>query len=261
MNLHSTPHSDVNEILNLLHTNIKIILQDQFIGMYLFGSLANGDFDKDSDIDVLVVTKDKIPEKIFSSLHAMHEHIAQIDSPWEFQLEVSYIPEGALRRYDPTNNKHPHLDRGKGEKLKIMRHDSDWVIQRHILRERGIIVEGPDPKTLIDPVSSEDLKQAVVNILNSWIKGFLDDSRILENRGYQSYTVLTLCRILHTYAHGTIVSKPVAAEWAKRTLEPEWTPLIENAWMGRQNPGMKSDPEDLKRTLDFIRYTLEKTSA
>jgi hypothetical protein len=228
--------------------------------MYLFGSLANGDFDKDSDIDVLVVTKDMITEKIFSSLHAMHEKIAEIDSPWAFQLEVSYIPEGALQRYDPTNNKHPHLDRGRDEKLKIMQHDSDWVIQRHILRERGTIVEGPDPKTLIDSVSSEDLKQAVANILNSWIKGFLDDPRILENRGYQSYTVLTLCRILHTYSYGTIVSKPAAAEWAKRTLEPEWTPLIENAWMGRQNPGVKSDPEDLKRTLDFIRYTLEKTS-
>ena len=260
MNLHSIPYSDVNEILNLLHTNIKTILQDQFIGMYLFGSLANGDFDKDSDIDVLVVTKDTIPEKMFSSLHAMHEKVAQTDSPWAFQLEVSYIPEGALRRYDPTNNKHPHLDRGKGEKLKIMQHDRDWVIQRQILRERGIIVEGPDPETLIDPVSSGDLKQAVMDILNSWIKGFLDDPRSLKNRGYQSYTVLTLCRILYTYMHEAIVSKPAAAEWAKRTLEPEWKPLIERAWMGRQNPGMKSDPEDLKRTLDFIRYSLEKTS-
>jgi predicted nucleotidyltransferase len=260
MNPQPTFHPDVNEILALLLDNVKKILKDRFVGMYLFGSLANGDFDKASDIDILIVTTDEIPEDIFRSLYVMHEKIAEIDSPWAFQLEVSYIPKSALRRYDPVNNKHPHLDRDKGEKLKIMQHDSDWVIQRYILRERGIIVEGADPRTLIDPVSSEDLKQAVVDIVNSWIKGFLDDPRILENRGYQSYTVLTLCRILHTYAYGTIVSKPVAAEWAKRTLEPEWSPLIERVWMGRQNPFMKSDPEDLKRTLDFIRYTLEKTS-
>ena len=48
-----TSHADVNEILNLLFANVKEILQDHFIGMYLFGSLANGDFDQHSDIDVL----------------------------------------------------------------------------------------------------------------------------------------------------------------------------------------------------------------
>ena len=98
-----------------------------------------------------------------------------------------------------------------------------------------------------------------MDVLNSWIKGFLDDPRILKSRGYQSYTVLTLCRILHTYENGTIVSKPVAAEWAKRTLDEKWIPLIERAWMGRQNPGMRTKSEDLIGTLDFIRYTVEKT--
>ncbi len=260
MNLSPTPHPDVNEILNLLFTDVKKVLQNNIIGTYLFGSLANGDFDKDSDIDVLFVTKDEMSDAIFSSLYAMHEKIAEVDSPWAYQLEVSYIPRDALRRYNPSNNRHPHLDRDKGEKLHIASHDSDWIIQRYILRERGIVIAGPNPKTLIDHVSSEDLKQAVVDIMNKWIKGFLDDSRILESRGYQSYTVLTLCRILHTYTHGTIVSKPAAAKWAKQTLEPEWIPLIERAWLGRQNPGGKSDPEDLNRTLDFIRYTLGRTS-
>jgi predicted nucleotidyltransferase len=261
MNHLPTPHADVNQILNHLLDDVKEILKDQFVGMYLFGSLANGDFDKDSDIDVLIATTDELAEGTFTSLYAMHERIAEIESPWAFQLEVSYIPQDALRRYNPPNNKHPHLDRDKGEKPHIASHDSDWIIQRCILRERGIIIEGPDPKTLIDPVSPETLKWAVVNIMNSWIKGFLDDSRILESTGYQSYTVLTLCRIMHTYMNGTIVSKPAAAKWAKQTLEPEWIPLIERAWLGRQNPGVKSDPEDLKQTLDFIRYTLKRTSA
>lgn len=260
MNPNPASRPDVNEILGRLLDNAKRILKDRFVGMYLFGSLANGDFDEASDVDILIVTTDEIPEDAFRALSAMHEEITGLDSPWNFQLEVSYIPKDALRRYDPANNKHPHLDRGRGEKLKLMRHDSDWVIQRHILRERGIIVEGTSPKDLIDPVSSEDLKQAVVDIMNGWIKGFLDDSRILESRGYQSYTVLTLCRILHTYMHGTIVSKPAAAEWARRTLDPGWIPLIERAWAGRQNPGLKSNPEEIKRTLDFIRYTLERTS-
>lgn len=72
MNLSPTPHPDVNEILNLLFTNIKEILQGQFVGMYLFGSLANGDFDEHSDIDVLIVTDGEISSDTFSALQDMH---------------------------------------------------------------------------------------------------------------------------------------------------------------------------------------------
>ena len=80
MNPSPTPHTDVNEILNLLLTNVKEILQDQFIGMYLFGSLANGDFDEYSDIDVLVVTDGEIQESTFSALKNMHMEMAKMDS-------------------------------------------------------------------------------------------------------------------------------------------------------------------------------------
>ena len=149
---HHTPYPDVNEILNVLLANVKDVLGDQFVGMYLFGSLANGGFDNDSDIDVLVVTSAKISDNTFSALGAMHKRVAEIDSPWAIQLEVSYIPQKALRRFDPTDMRHPHLDRGSDEELYMMDHASDWIIQRHILRERGIIIAGPDTKTLIEPV-------------------------------------------------------------------------------------------------------------
>ena len=99
-----TPHPDVNEILGLLFNDVKEILQNKFTGMYLFGSLANGDFDKYSDIDVLIVTELEISGDTFSALKEMHERITRIDSPWAIQLEVSYIPQNALRRFDPKNS-------------------------------------------------------------------------------------------------------------------------------------------------------------
>jgi len=120
-----TSHPDVNEILHLLLINVKEILRDQFVGMYLFGSLANGGIDKDSDIDILFVTREEVTEEMFSKLDEMHKKISDTDSPWATQLEVSYIPKNALSRYDPANNHHPHLDRGMGETLHIMQHDSD----------------------------------------------------------------------------------------------------------------------------------------
>src|SRR5215211_3481953 len=96
-----TPYPDVNEILSILFSNMEEILGDQFVGMYLFGSLANGDFDSYSDIDVLVVTDGEISSALFSDLQKLHGNINKLDdTPWAIQLEVSYIPQNALRRFD-----------------------------------------------------------------------------------------------------------------------------------------------------------------
>jgi len=252
-----TPHSDVNEILNILYTNTREILQDHFVGMYLFGSLANGDFDEHSDIDVLIITDTEISDNIFSALKEMHEQITKLDSPWAIQLEVSYIPQNALRRYNSADNLHPHMDRGNGEMLHLMTHASDWIIQRHLLRERGVIITGPDLKTLIDPVSPNDMRQAIVDVLPLWVNPILEDPSQIKSRGYQSFVVLSLCRMLYTLQYGTIVSKPVAAQWGQDTLGEQWTSLIKEAWLGRQSPGLEARPTDIHGTLDLIRHTLE----
>lgn len=251
-----TTYPDVNEILHLLLARVQEILGEQLIGMYLYGSLANGGFDEHSDIDVLVVTKTNMSEDTFLSLKEMHEQITKIDSPWAIQLEVSYIPRRALRRFDPTDNLHPHMDRGKGEQLHMLHHESDWIIQRHILRERGIVVTGPDPKTLIAPIARDDLQQAIVKVLPLWFNPILSSPSKINKRGYQSFFVLSLCRVLYTLKHGEIIPKLVAAEWGKQNLDPRWSPLIERALLGRQNPGLEAEPADIHETLDMMRYVL-----
>jgi predicted nucleotidyltransferase len=76
-----TPYPDVNEMLNLFLNRVHEILGDQFIGMYLHGSLANGGFDEYSDIDVIVATVAAISGQAFSALKEMHEQISKIDCP------------------------------------------------------------------------------------------------------------------------------------------------------------------------------------
>jgi len=231
----------------------------QFVGMYLYGSLASGDFDKDSDVDFVVVTDNEISGNLFLALQALHMEIATLDSWCATQLDGSYISQRALRRYDPTQTLHPHIDRGKGETLRMMQHDRDWVIQRHILREQGVTVTGPASQTLIDPVSADELRQAVREILETWFALMLDDPSMLKSRGYQSYTVLTMCRMLYTLAFGTVVSKPVASSWARETLDERWASLIERAWVGRQHPHLEAQADEVNATLDFIRYTIERS--
>ena len=253
-----TPYPDVNEILALLLAKVKKILQHQFVGMHLFGSLANGSFDQFSDVDILIVTDGDISNDTFSALQKMHAEMARLDSPWAVQQEVSYVPKEALRRFDPTNNQHPHLDRGANETLHLMTHESDWIIQRYILRDRGVVVLGPDPKTLIDPISPDDLRRAIANLLPLWTDLFFENPSRIDKRGYQSYCVLSLCRMLYTLKHGEIVSKQIAAEWAKENIHSKWKPLIEHAQIGRQNPELEARPEDINGTLNMMRYTLEQ---
>lgn len=258
MKISSIPHSEINEILDLLFTDVKGILNDQFIGMYLFGSLANGDFDQASDIDVLFVTKSEISKDTFSALKEMHAQINQIDSPWAIQLEVSYIPREALHRFDPNNKLHPHMDRGDNEILHMMSHESDWIIQRHMLREHGIVITGPDLKVMIDPVSVDERRRAVANVMPLWTDPILENPSKINKRGYQSYCVLSLCRMLYTLKTGDVISKRVATEWAMENIDPQWTPLIERAWIGRQNSGLEADPADIQETLEMMRYTLQQ---
>lgn len=229
------------------------------IGVYLFGSLAGGDFDQESDVDVAVVTDEEVSSDLFSALEAMHTRIADIDSPWATQLEVSYIPQTALRRYDPTHTLHPHIDRDRGERLHIADHDQAWVVQRDTLRERGITLIGPAPHTLIDPVSPDDLRQAMLALLQGWATRILADPARVNSRGYQSYTVLSLCRMIYTLEHGAVISKPAAARWAQATLGARWTALVERAWVGRQHPQLEATAEDIRGTLDFIQYTLDRS--
>ena len=256
-----TPYPEVNTLLHELMDSVQAVLGSHFIGMYLDGSLANGDFDQDSDIDFVVVTDEEIRGDLFLSLQAMHDRIAMIDSPWAIQLEGSYISKRALRRYDPANDVHPNIQRGMGERLKLVDHGADWDVHRFILRTRGIMLAGPPPQTLVDPVPPDQLRQAMLSRLSEWATRILHEPAQIKSRGYQSYVVLSLCRILYTLQFGTVTSKPVAARWAQEVLGERWVPLIERTWASRHNPGQDASAEDVDETLAFIQFTLQRSES
>ncbi|MGH2390820.1 MAG: nucleotidyltransferase domain-containing protein, partial [Chloroflexota bacterium] len=139
-----TPYPDVNEVLGYFLSSIETILAPRFLGMYLSGSLALGDFaPRRSDIDFVVMTDAELPEDLFSSLRAMHARFNVGDSPWATEVEAVYIARKALRRHDPRQAIWPHIQRGKSNVLEMDLLDSGWVIQRHILREQGVVLAGP----------------------------------------------------------------------------------------------------------------------
>lgn len=247
-----TPDPEINDLLQALGVEVQALLGERLVGLYVHGSLASGDFAPlRSDVDFVAATGKALPEEMLPQLAAMHARLRGSGLKWAAKLEGSYIPLAALRRYDPANCRHPALRIDSS--FDVDEHGSDWIIQRHILREQGIALMGPSPHTLIDPIEPEALRQAAWGILDTWWRAKLDDPALLRSSEYQSYAVLTMCRALYTLQYGRVASKKAAADWAQERLESRWGVLIERAlaWP-------TGEPWDcLDETLAFIAYTLQ----
>jgi hypothetical protein len=245
-------YPDVRSAISLLQASVEAALGAELLGFYLCGSLASGDFDpRTSDIDFLGVTRGPLVPDSLATLAEAHRLLYAGRNAWLQELEGSYIPTRDIRRHVP-GALHPRLERGSGE-LRTVPHDSDWVIHRHILREQSVALSGPPPAELIDPVTPDELREAVRGILFDWWEPMeLADPQRLRHLGYRYYAVQTMCRMLYTLKHGTIVSKPAAARWALAELDPRWHPLIEEslAWPRVERA------QGLPEALDLVTFTV-----
>lgn len=252
---HPTPYPDVNLFLCELHAGIIAVLGGDLRALYVEGSLALGDFDRTtSDIDVVAVTAAEVRGKRLDSLRELHAGLADSWPRWASELESSYIPDAALRRHDPTNAVHPRIERGHGEQLVVQRHDIDWVIHRHIIREHGIVLAGPPPRELVGPISPDELRQATAELVRIWWEPMTANPARLGSPGYRAYAVLTMCRVLYTLAHGTVVSKPTAARWARAGVAQPWADLINCALNGSMAVN-----DSLTATLALISFTARQS--
>lgn len=163
--LNLTPFPEVSWVLHDLLGHVSDILDKHFIGMYLYGSLAIGDFHPSrSDIDFAVITDHHLPDRVIRELELMHLALAT-GSRWQRKLEGAYVPKAVIRRHDPQNPPLPTVNEGNFYMAPL---GSDWVMQRKILRETECAVYGTSLRTLIDPVSSEDLRAAILEAIDTW---------------------------------------------------------------------------------------------
>jgi Domain of unknown function (DUF4111)/Nucleotidyltransferase domain len=254
-----TPYSDVNVVLTKLRTCVQSVLGRQFVGMYLYGSLALGDFDLlSSDIDFIVVTDAELSEDLVDALRRLHVCFRATDSPWSSRIEAAYIPCHALRANVPASARYPQVEKDRGFTVDTV--ESGWVIQLLTLREHGIVVEGPDPRTLIAPLDPVDIRRASAAHALVWSEQAEHDPdwltwiRIQENL---AFVVLTLCRMLYTLEAGSVASKPRAAQWMIQTSGNLWAGLIRSALLGQHTSGSASDRE-VRKTIALLNFIVER---
>lgn len=255
-----TPFADVNLVLNHFLGRIQALLGTHFQGMYLVGSLALGDFDpRSSDIDFVVVTDTHIGDDLCERLEDIHAQFAASSSPWADKIEAIYIPAPVLRHTAPDASRYPQIERGT--RLFKAPLESGWVFQCISICDRGVVVAGPDPRTLVDYIHPQAMHSAAAEIAGSWLEQASTDPTWLpwlRQRDAQTFVILTLCRLLYSLATGSIASKPHAAEWAKKEFGQRWATLIERTFAKQHEAGNIAQSEE-DETLAFIQFTLEQS--
>jgi predicted nucleotidyltransferase len=262
------PYPELRTVLCKLVDGVKGALKGNFLGAYLVGSLATGDFDLDSDIDFLIVINNELSDTELWLLQAVHCEIHGLDCYPARHLEGSYITRAVLNRAELVGIQPLWFIDNGSVRLERSVHDNRWHV-RWILRERAITLTGPDPSRLIPPVSRESLlreTRASIAKLKTLFAGEVDKPLAWFNSRFgQSFAVLTCCRMLCTLESGTVQSKFAAVQWAAGSL-PDWLPLIRNAWVERTEVrfGLKvrqlADLQLLQETARFIAYAENEMS-
>jgi hypothetical protein len=88
-----TPYPELDAVFKEHAERIQKTLGDSFVGCYLQGSLAIGDFDLSSDIDFIVVTGRELAASEVEKVQAAHLVTYDQDNRWVKRLEYSFSPK------------------------------------------------------------------------------------------------------------------------------------------------------------------------
>ena len=262
-----TPYLRLDEVLTVYAHTLHDVLEGNFVGLYLFGSLAIGDFDLTSDVDFLIVTNEELNDAEVEAVQIAHTELISKDTRWVKHIEYSFFPkQKLLEKSSPYKEgvKNESKSRelwyfGNGSST-VERSDHDnTLVTRWTLRYRSKPVLGPEPALFAPEVTANELRQEIKSSMIGWEKLVVAGTSPLYNRFHQAFLVLNNCRALQDLNEGRITSKLEGVAWAKKHLAPQWHPLIDYCWKERQDTNIHvsqpADGEVFEQVIAFIKYT------
>ena len=277
-----TPFPELNSILERMVEGSRAALGDNFVGAYLHGSFALGGGDEHSDVDFVVIIREDLSadSKPLADLQTLHDALYRLESPWGERLEGSYAPQAMWRRRvaeprdppgepraddwaDPgASGLHPEVYPfwfigNARDKLVRSEHDNR-DIPRWIVREHGVVLAGPNPRSLTDVVTAEQLRAEAQTLIELFAKLAVEGD-LVKTHLEQSFTALATARALHTLESGRVNSKAAAVTFAKHKLDPRFAALVEKAWLERtervpiaEYAARPADAEAAAATLELL---------
>jgi hypothetical protein len=248
----STAEPGVGSMLASIREAIVTVTGPSLVGVYLFGSLATGDFDAGvSDVDLLAVLTDSPSERLVPRLRRMHADLVQANPAWDDRIEVVYISAQGLARCRTATTTIAVISTGRP--LEVLEAGPDWTLNWYPAREHAVRLLGPPIGSLIPPIPSGEYIEQVRRSLVGFTKRVPDDAP----PGVQAYAILTMCRGLYAIRFGETLSKRAAASWAQQQF-PQWANLIRRAlsWRRRQrDPSQQDGTATVSESRAFVAET------
>ena len=191
-----TPYADLDALLHELLGTWRTILGTTLAGAYVQGSFALGAGDQHSDCDWIVAIHERPTLSQESQLRTLHRDLPTRTGHWPHDMEGSYAPIGELASVAYLGSSWLYNDHGQ-QTLEWDDH-CNRAYTRWILREHGIVLTGPAPRSFMPPVPQASLRAEaaaaipdLINDLGTW----LDIDALAWG---QRYAVTMTCRILYT---------------------------------------------------------------
>lgn len=211
--------------------DVRTVLGENLVGIYLHGSLAMGSFNPEaSDIDLLVMMKRRLPPETKRLLSGLLLTQSRAPRP----LEVSFLVQTDLRPWRHPAPYDLHYSEYWRERFEANLSRLDWEVwgsaertdpdlaaHMTILRERGVVLYGPPSREVFPPVPPQDYLDAIL---------FDFDAARDDILHAPVYGVLNLLRVYWYLLAGKISSKEEAGQWGAESLpEPEFRELAAQA--------------------------------
>ena len=215
-----------------LASEIRGVLGDDLVGLYVYGSSVSGGFDAGvSDIDLVAVTSTEVEALDLAGLGRMHGAFVGRYPEWNDRLEIVYIGRATLESFRTSSGSLAVISPGEPFHVRD-EHVADWLQNWYLLRATGVCLYGPGAAEIVPPITWTEFVAATVRYADE----MRSRSRLGAAGGVLAYTILTLCRALNTIRTGTLGSKQEAAAWARERM-PRWAPLIDAALACRLSRG------------------------
>ena len=204
------------------------ILRDNLVGIYLHGSAAMGCYNPaKSDIDLIVVVKDSIPDGVKRTYLDM---VVELSGKGPAKgIEMSIVKQGVCQPFVyPTpfelHFSAAHLDWYKNDPddyvLKMKGEDKDLAAHFTIINHRGKCLYGASIKDTFADVPVQDYVDSIWNDIADAEAEIADDPL---------YLILNLARVLAYLKDGLVLSKKEGGEWALNNLPETYHSLLHNA--------------------------------
>jgi predicted nucleotidyltransferase len=196
---HSDLSADIARLLGRLRD--RLVARGGLAGIYLYGSLATGDFSPArSDIDLVVMVTGELDRAAVGELRELHAALAGSDDP-AGRLHCLYVPGQAAA--DPARL-HPYWygDRMTQWQLKVM--------TRAELASAGVALHGPWPPPGVTPVSTAEVQAAVHEEISGYWRRMARQRACWLRDGWVDLGLTVLPRSAAVLATGDLITKTEA---------------------------------------------------